>query len=51
MIGRSIIAGSSSFFVRGNRDKKFQFFRTEVAVKGRADLMPKTPDSLACEKN
>ena len=26
-------------------------FRTEVAVKGHADLMPKTPGSLTREKN
>ena len=29
---------------------KNSVFRTEVAVKGRADLMPKTPGSLSCEK-
>ena len=30
---------------------KNSVFRTEVAVKGRADLMPKTPGYLAREKN
>ena len=31
--------------------KGFSVFRTEVAVKGCADLMPKTPGSLARKKN
>ena len=41
MIGQNPKAGSSALFVRGNRKKRISVFRTEVAVKGHADLMPK----------
>ena len=44
MIGRSLSTGSSTLFVRGNREKEFQIFRTEVAVRGHADLMPKNSE-------
>ena len=41
MIGRNPKAGSGILFVRGNRKRKNSVFRTEVAVKRRANLMPK----------
>ena len=34
MIGRSLSAGSSTLFVRGNRDKEFEFGDRNRRIKG-----------------